>query len=122
VLENITPYLWPLLKPLDILKKGLIKLKQSLKKKKEQLETKLARKESISSSDERWLDNEANTVDEQCILDTLESSSNYEQGLEHLDEAGKKIVKKLREWGGDLAKAIGNKRKRVQFTSLKGKD
>jgi len=70
---------------LDILKKGLVKLKESLKTKKEQLETKLARKESISSSDERWLDNEANTIDEQCILNTLESSSNYEQGLEHLD-------------------------------------
>jgi hypothetical protein len=107
-------------KPLDILKKGLVKFKESLKTKKEQLETKLARKESISSSDERWLDNEANTIDEQRVLDTLESSSNYEQGLEHLDEAGKMIVKKLREWGGDLAKAIGKKRKRTQFTSLKG--
>ena len=34
-------------KPLYILKKGLIKLKESLKIKKEQLETKITRKESI---------------------------------------------------------------------------
>jgi predicted RNase H-like nuclease (RuvC/YqgF family) len=102
-------------KPLDILKKGLIKLKNSFKAKKEQLEAKLSRQESISSSDERWLDNEANTVDEQRVIDTLESSSNYERGLEHLDEAGKVIVKKLREWGGDIAKAVGKKRKRTVF-------
>jgi len=39
-------------KPLDILKKGLAKLRNSLKAKKEQLEAKLSRQESISSSDE----------------------------------------------------------------------
>lgn len=84
-------------KPLDILKKGLLKLENSFKTKKEQLEAKLSRQESISSDDEWWLDNEANIINEQCVIDTLESSSNYEWGLEHLDEAGKAIVKKLRE-------------------------
>jgi hypothetical protein len=49
-------------KPLDILKKGL---KISFKAKKEDLEAKLSRQESISSSDEQWLDNEGNTIDEQ---------------------------------------------------------
>ena len=102
-------------KPLDILKKGLVKLKNSLKAKKEQLEAKLSRQESISSSDEQWLDNEANTVDEQCVIDTLESSSNYKQGLEHLDEVGKVIVKKLREWDGVLAKEVGKKHKCTGF-------
>lgn len=102
-------------KPLDILKKGLLKLEKSFKTKKEQLEAKLSRQESISSSDEWWLDNEANIIDEQCVIDTLESSSNYKRGLEHLDKAGKAIVKKLREWGGDLAKATGKKRKRTDF-------
>ena len=75
-------------KPLDILKKGLAKLKKTFKAKKEHLEAKLSRQESISSSDERWLDNEGNTVDEQRVIDTLESSSNYERGLENLDEPG----------------------------------
>jgi hypothetical protein len=102
-------------KPLDILKKGLVKLKNSFKAKKEQLEAKLSWQESISSLDECWLDNEANTVDEQHVIDTIESSSNYERGLEHLDEAGKVIVKRLREWGGDIAKAVGKKHKCTDF-------
>ena len=38
-------------KPLDILKKGLAKLKISFKAKKEHLEAKLSRQESISSLD-----------------------------------------------------------------------
>jgi hypothetical protein len=42
-------------KPLDILKKGLIKLKNSFKAKKEQLKGKLSRQESISSSDEHQM-------------------------------------------------------------------
>jgi hypothetical protein len=48
----------------------------------------------------------------------LKSSSNYERGLEHLDEAGKVTIKKLREWGGDLAKAVGKKRKCTDFDIL----
>ena len=96
-------------KPLDILKKGLAKLKNSFKTKKEHLEAKLSRQESISSSDGQWLDNEGNTIDKQRVIETLKSSSNYEKGLENLDEAGKVIVKKLREWGGELAKAVDRK-------------
>ena len=106
-------------KSLDILKKGLVKLKKSFKTKKEQLEARLSRQETISSSDEQWLDNEGNTIDEQRVIDILETSSNYERGVENLDEAGKVIVKKLREWGGDLAKAVGKKRKRMRFIFLK---
>ena len=44
----------------------------------EHLEAKLSRQESISSLNEQWLDNEGNTIDEQHVIDTLESSSNYE--------------------------------------------
>jgi hypothetical protein len=35
-----------------------------------------------------------------------------------MDEAGKGIMKKLREWAGDLAKVAGNKRKCTRFSSL----
>jgi len=104
-------------KPLEVLKKGLAKFKESIKTCKKDLSTKLARAETISSSDEHWLDNEANTVDEQCVLDTLESVSDYERGHARLDEKGKAIVKKLREWAGDLVKVAGNKRKRMAFLS-----
>ena len=103
------------LKPLDILKKGFSKFTTTIKARKDELNTKLARKETISSLDEHWLDNEANPVDEQCALDTLESASDYEQGVEQLDENGKAIVKKLREWAGDLPKEAGWKRKCMEF-------
>jgi hypothetical protein len=45
----------------------------------------------------------------------LESASDYKQGLECLDDTGKAIVKKLREWAGDLAKIAGNKWKHTTF-------
>ena len=102
-------------KPLNILKKGLARLIESVKTRKNELDTKLQRKEHISLSDEHWLDNDANTVNEQRVLDTLESASDYEHGLEHLDEHGKAVVKKLKEWGGDLAKVAGTKRKHLFF-------
>ena len=102
-------------KPLEVLKKGLAKFTETIKTRKKELSAKLARAETISSSDEHWLDNEGNTVDEQHVLDTLESASDYERGIERLDENGKAIVKKLREWAGDLAKVTGNKRKRTSF-------
>ena len=106
-------------KPLEVLKKGFAKFTETIKTRKKELSAKLARAETISSSDEHWLDNEGNTVDEQCVLDTLESASDYERGIERLDENGKTIVKKLREWAGDLAKVTGNKWKRTSFYMFK---
>ena len=106
-------------KPLKILKKGLVKFTEAIKTRKTKLSEKLARAETISSSDEHWLDNEGNTVDEQRVFDTLESASDYERGIERLDENGKAIVKKLREWAGDLAKVPGNKWKRTSFNMFK---
>jgi hypothetical protein len=103
------------LKPLDVLKKGLSKVTQGFKVRRDELNVKLARKESISSSDEYWLDHEGNTVDEQCVIDTLEAASDYERGVERLDEPGKAIVTKLRELASGLAKVAGNKRKRTFF-------
>lgn len=105
-------------KPLDILKKGLAKLEQNIKDKKDKLTTKLSRGERILASEEEWLDNEGNTIDEQCTLDILKSASSYEDAIEKLDEGGKAIVKKLRELAGDLVAVPGNKRKRVHFPKL----
>lgn len=105
-------------KALDILKKGLAIFSDKIKDRKEKLTAKLSRNETISSADEQWLDNEANTVDVQRVLGDLEAAPNYEQGLEQLDENGKAIVKSLREWAGDLAKTVGNKRKRTNSCSI----
>ena len=67
-------------RPLEILKRGLAKFSKTIKDRKEDLNAKLQRKESISSADEHWLDHEANTVDEQCVIENLEAASDYEQG------------------------------------------
>ena len=63
------------LKPLDVLKKGLKLLQHRVKAKREEIQARLADKKSISSQEEKWLDNEANLVDEQQVLDTLEKAS-----------------------------------------------
>ena len=97
-------------KPLDVLKKGLYKITQGFKVRRDELNAKLARKESISSSDEYCLDHEANTVDKQHVIDTLEAASDYERGVKRFDGPGKEIVTKLRELAGDLAKVAGKKR------------
>ena len=47
--------------------------------------------------EEQWLDStKANTIDEQQVLDTLESASDYKRGLKQLDDNGKATVRKLR--------------------------
>ena len=63
-----------------VLKKGLSKFTETIKTCKKELSARLARAETILSLDEHWLDNEANTIDKQCVLDTLESASDYKQG------------------------------------------
>ena len=105
-------------KPLDILRKGLDKFSKKIKTRKEALILKLSQKEGISEADEHWLDHEANIVDEERVLHDLETASDYKRGLERLDEDGKAIVKKLREWAGDLIKVAGNKRKHTKFCML----
>jgi hypothetical protein len=65
-------------KPLDSLKKGLAKFSKQIKDRKDGLNAKLLRRETISSDDKEWLNHEANTVNEQRILDELEAASDYE--------------------------------------------
>jgi hypothetical protein len=103
------------LKPLEILKKGLAKLSQKTKTKRDELKAKLSRNDTISSADEQWLDHDGNLVDEQRVLDRLESASDYDRGIEWLDVNEKAIVTKLREWAADLAKIAGNKRKHMNL-------
>ena len=105
-------------KPLDVLKKGLSKITQGFKVCRDELNAKLAHKESISSSDEYWLNHEANTVDKQRVIDTLEATSDYKRGVKRLDGPGKAIVMKLRELAGDLAKVAGKKRIRTFFWGI----
>ena len=75
-LKNIFPH--HALKPVDILKKGLAKLTASVRAHKDTLKAKLVKREPISLSEELWLDNEANIVDEECVLEALELALEYE--------------------------------------------
>ena len=102
-------------KPLDILRKGFHKLSLKIKQKRDSLTAKLSQNESISQADEDWLDHEGNTIEELCVLETLENASDYEQEIGQLDNNGKEIVKKLREWAGNLPAKIEKKRKRGNF-------
>jgi hypothetical protein len=97
------------LQPLEVLKKGLKTLQAQVKAKKEKLQAQLHEKKSISSLDKKWLDNEANLVDEQQVLEVLEKASDYERGLGRLDEGQKGVVRRLWEVAGDLSKVIGKK-------------
>jgi len=80
--------------PLDILKKGLNTLQRQVKARKEALQATLAEGKAISSQDESWLDNEANLVDEQQVVEALENAPNYEEGLQRLDDVQRGIVQK----------------------------
>ena len=105
-------------KLLDILRKGLKTLTDRVKIKKEALQARVAECQSISSQDERWLDHDANLVDEQQVLEILEDASDYERGFARLDEQQKGLVERLKEAAGELSKVVGKKRKRVSSISL----
>ena len=83
------------LKPLDVLRKGLRILQTQVKVRKKEIQAQLAEKRSISSQEEKWLDNEANLMDEQQVLEALKKASDYERGLSQLDEVKKGVVRKL---------------------------
>jgi len=101
------------LDPLEVLRKGLKVLESQVKTRKEALQTRLAERKSISLQDEQWLDNDANLVDEQQVLEALENASDYDQGVARLNEEQKAIVRKLREAAGDVSKVVGKKRSRA---------
>ncbi|GAW02276.1 DDE-domain-containing protein [Lentinula edodes] len=81
--------------PLAALKEGLAKLRKQYEERHNILKSKLAKKEKISNEDEQWLDKEGNLVEEEQLINDLENASDYERGLERLDE--KKQSPKPRE-------------------------
>ena len=97
------------LKPLKVFKKGLKLLRKRVKAKKEELQAQLAEKKKISSEDERWLDGEANLGTEEQVMDILENASDYDRGLEGLNDEQKGVVMMLCKVAGDLSKVAGNK-------------
>ena len=59
---------------LEVLRKGLKTLTDRVKT-KEELQARLAERKPISAQDEHWLDHNVNLVDEQWVLEVLESAS-----------------------------------------------
>ena len=103
----------------NILKKGLEKLENAVKDEKQKLEASLAEKRAISSVDEQWLDNEANTVDKKHVINMLEDGSDYERGVARLDDKVKAVVMKLKEWAGGIAHKVADaSRKRKSMRPL----
>jgi hypothetical protein len=105
-------------KPLDALRKGLKTLNDRVKIKKDAIQGRLAERKPISAEEEHWLDYDANLVDEQQVLEALESASDYERGFARLNDEQRGLVKKLHEAAGFLCKAAGKKRKCAWRNSL----
>ncbi|KAI6166172.1 hypothetical protein EDD17DRAFT_1505592 [Pisolithus thermaeus] len=91
-LPNIDPMM---LKPIDVIRKGLAKLQDQIHACKVSLEAALKAGEMISCADEEWLDNAGNLVEEEQLVDKLEKALDYRSTLEGLDVREKSIVKKL---------------------------
>jgi hypothetical protein len=62
-------------KPLEVLKKGMGVFKNQVKAQKETLQKKLAKREKLILEDETWLDTAGNLVEEDCMIETLETAS-----------------------------------------------
>ena len=92
--------------PLQVLKRGLSKLKETVKKWKDSLLLQLQEQQKISLDDEGWLDQEANFVDEEALVDMLENASDYEHALSKLDPKQKPLFKRLIELGGGIKDVI----------------
>jgi len=94
---------------LEVLRKGLKTLTDQVKTKTEELQARLAERKPISAEDKDWLDHDANLIDEQRVLEVLESAPDYEQGFARLDDGQRGLVEKLREAAGDISKAAEKK-------------
>ncbi|KIK76349.1 hypothetical protein PAXRUDRAFT_170205, partial [Paxillus rubicundulus Ve08.2h10] len=67
---------------------------------KTRLEGELKARQPISDSDQEWLDNAGNLVDEEQVVDALDHASDYEQGLKRLNSHDKSVVEKLKNLAG----------------------
>ena len=61
--------------PVEVLKEGLRAFKRSVEIRKQKIQSLLRAKKQISEEDERWLDHDANDVEETKVVDTLETAS-----------------------------------------------
>ena len=98
--------------PVEVLKKGLNKLRDQVRDRKAQLEVELRAGQPISEVDQDWLDGDGNLIDEERVVDILDNASDYEQELSRLDSQSKTIVQKLQKLAGSGGKNDGPSKKR----------
>ena len=89
-----------IMKPIKVLKKGLARLHDQIQERKGKLDIELKASRPISEVDQDWLDGDGNLVDEEKVVETLDSASDYERGLNRLDSQEKTIVQKLQKLAG----------------------
>jgi hypothetical protein len=103
------------------LKSGLSALKKTVQKWRDALTERLKKEEKLSEAEEAWLDNDANHVEEDALMDKLENASDFERGLSRLDSREAGLVEKLKELAGDFGQQVvdkvSNKRKSACFPS-----
>ena len=90
-----------MMKPIEILKKGLAKLQFQIQDQKTRLMDKLKASQPISDSDEDWLDNAANLADEEWVVDILDHTSDYKWELRKLNSHDKSIMERLQNLTGN---------------------
>ena len=88
--------------PIDVLKKGLKALRKQIDGRKSKIQADLDAQKSITESDEAWLDEEGNPVDEERVIDLLENASDYDQGFAGLCEMDKNVVQRLKILAGAI--------------------
>ena len=98
--------------PIDFLRKGLKKLEDQHRERKEKLLAELKAKRTISEDDQEWLDGAANLVDEERIIEALESEADYEGALHALSPRDQVVVEKLTKLASGGGGENGRKRKR----------
>jgi hypothetical protein len=100
------------MKPIKVLKKGLVKLQGQIREWKATLEAELKAGQLISEADQDWLDGEGNLIDEERVVEILDNASDYNQSLDRLDSQAKKIVEKLQKLAGNDGKDVSSKKQK----------
>ncbi|KAJ7488311.1 hypothetical protein FB451DRAFT_1553732 [Mycena latifolia] len=93
---------------LALLKKGLSQLAESVKKRRDALLTRAKKDDPadrLMPAEDKWLDNDANHVDEDAVIQKLETASDYDRGLSRLDTKELALVEKLKTLAGEVGGA-----------------
>ena len=100
-------------KAIELLKRGLNILEATFASRKSQLLARRADNKSITSEDERWLDEEGNLIEEHVAVDALENAPNFDKAVKVLLETQQAAVNRLRGIALKEEKPTGGKRKRT---------